>query len=166
MEARYSVLRPLVGSGDGIQSRILYFKPEIIQSSHVSFVKSTPTAGGVILILASGIYSVSATLRFHCLNEQSQAISNGWGITLNSFDQGQRNVIDMPPSNCLARALLHEPAAGEAQREPISTLSWVGFLHSGNEIRVESERSNPRLYQGMTEDSNCFLRVERLWEAS
>lgn len=160
METSQLVLRPLVGSGDGDQSRVLRFRQAPSTGNDVTLVKGTDSAGSVVIALNEGLYSVSATVRFQCTDDQG-TISNGWSLTLNSF--AQRDAAGTAPLDAvLATALFPEPGAHEAQREPFVTLSWVGFLKQGDELRVESERPKPRLYQGVTEDRFCFLRVVKL----
>ena len=161
MEISYLVLRPFIGSGEK-SPNVLRFKQETVQGADLVY-QANASAGDVVRIQTAGIYSVSAALRFQHTDEQGP-VSNGWGVTLNSPGQAERNVINMPPANVLAKALLPEPGKHEEQREPLTTLSWVGFLKPADELRVESERPKPRSYQGIPEDSACFLRVVKLWD--
>jgi len=160
--AQQLVLCPLIGSGEGTtQSKILRFQPA--ESSGGDIVhRVTAGAGDVIAVTASGIYSVSATIRFQCLiGDDPVPWSSGWGITLNT----QLRPTDWTsnfPKHALAWALLPEPSERERQREPMTTLSWVGFLAPGDELRIESERPNPRLYQGAPTDRLSFVRIVKL----
>ncbi len=146
------------------ETRVLRFKLSSRQGGDLESLPSSDDAS-IIRVLTPGIYSVSAALRFQCTDSQGP-VSNGWGITLNSNHQGVRNVIDMPPATSLAKLLIPEPQTREAQREPIGTLTWVGRLKAGDELRVESERPEPRLYQGVAEDPVCFFRAEKLIDIS
>lgn len=156
------VLCPLIGSGDAEQSRVLRFKAENPAGSDLVH-KTAAGAGDVVSVLTPGIYSVSAAMRFQCMvGEDPSPFPNAWGITLNSFRQSQRNVVDYPTAHVLAKAHLSEPSERDRQLEPMTTLSWVGFLGPGDELRVESGREKPRLYQGIAEDRCCFLRITKL----
>ena len=113
-------------------------------------------------VRAAGIYSVTVRLHFQCIDDQDRIVSNGWALTLNSFPQGERNPMGMAPAHILASTLVPVPSEYELQRQPYGTLFWVGLLRPGDELRVESERPKPRLYQGVAEDYGSFVKMTKL----
>jgi hypothetical protein len=161
MTPRQLVLSTFVGSGEGDQSCVVLFKLAAMQTKDFSLIKAGESAISTVLIMTPGIYSVSAAMRFGCIDDQGP-VSNAWGVTLNSFGQSERNIMNMGFSNLLAKAHLTEPTGREIGRQPAMTLSWVGFLGPNDQLRVESERPKPRLYAGNAEDRTCFFRLEKL----
>jgi len=156
------VLCPLIGSGEGAQAKILRFEQAPPAGGDLVH-RVSAGAGDVVAVMAPGIYSVSATMRFQCMaaGDDPAPWSNGWGITLNT-QQRPTDWFNNFPKYALAWALLPEPNERERQREPMTTLSWVGLLAPGDELRIESERPNPRLYQGVTADRLSFVRISKL----
>lgn len=152
-----------VGTGSDTETSTFLFS-QVLETSRA--VKELELKGSgdprfyAVRIRQDGLYHVSAAMRFGRFDRL-----HIWGITLDSHRlKGERNVMNLPPARVLARTILFDAPDGEDHHRAYMTLSWTGALAQGNRLRVMGDglSTPPRLYQGMKEDSACYLRVNRL----